>query len=445
VDFTDRETVNCRLLKEKVPMFLSKKWIFSIISIAGVSLLILLLIQFVWIRKSIEGNRRHFDDKMTIAGNSIRKAFLEDEFLRAPDTIADLRSHLFFSSRQGPVDFKRNLKAKIDSVLIAAGMPVTAEIVGEEGRICYLMSNIPATAHNMQFDRAAYKICLCSNDDPRALDIGFDLMPNKILMGDSSSLIFPSLILIILLIALFAYIIIVIEKQKSLALIKNDFINNLTHEFNTPLFSIGLTSKLLLRSESVAQSEKLKEYVGIISREKARLQTQVDKILRLTAVESGNMLMEKERVDIHLLLEQSISGYLLAISERSGSVTFQPQATRMSVYADRIHLFNAFSNLIDNAIKYSNEPPEIIVLTSNSDHEMVISIRDHGIGMDAKDIKLIFNRFYRVRQGDRHDVKGFGIGLSYVREIIDLHRGSIDVRSEPGTGSEFIIHLPLMT
>jgi signal transduction histidine kinase len=425
-------------------MFLSKKWIFSIISIAGVCLLILLLIQFVWIRKSIDNNRRHFDDKMTIAGNSIRRAFLEDHSLRSPDTITDLGSHVYFSSRLGTIDFERNLRRKVDSVLRAADLPLTVDFVGETGRCCYLMSNIAFAAHNVQFDRSAYKICLCTNEDPRALDIGFDLTPNKILMGDSSSLIFPSFILIVLLIALFGYIIIVIEKQKALAIIKNDFINNLTHEFNTPLFSIGLTSKLLLQSASIAQSEKLNEYVGIISREKARLQTQVDKILRLTAVESGNMLMEKERVDVHLLLEQGIAGYLLAISERRGSVTLQPQATRPAVYADRIHLFNAFSNLIDNAIKYSNESPEIIVVTSNSDHELVISIRDHGIGMNAKDIKLIFNKFYRVKQGDRHDVKGFGIGLSYVREIVDLHKGSIDVTSEPGNGSEFIIHLPLL-
>lgn len=406
-------------------MFLAKKWIFSIISVTGVALLLLLLIQFVWIRRSIDGNRRHFDDKMTIATNDIRRAYLKDDSLR-----------------EGRVGFDKKLKEKVDSVLKAAAMPLTVKVLGETRKTCYLMSNIPAAAHDPQFDRSAYKICLCSNDIQGALDIGFDLLPNKILMGDSSSLIFPSMILIALLIGLFSYIIFIIEKQKALAVLKNDFINNLTHEFNTPLFSIGLTTKMLLRSADSGRSGKLKEYAGIITTEKSRLQAQVDKILRLTAVESGGMLMEKEKIDIHLLLEQSISAYSAVIAERSASIHFRPEATRSIIYGDRIYLFNACSNLIDNAIKYSDGTPEIEIRTSNTNKELILSIRDRGIGMNARDIKLIFNKFYRVKQGDRHDVKGFGIGLSYVREIVGLHKGSIGVSSESGKGSVFIIHLP---
>jgi signal transduction histidine kinase len=426
-------------------MFLSRKWIFSIIVVTGISLLILLHIQFLWIRKSFERNRRDFDGRIVVAINTIRQVLREDGMWRTMNFSADAGSRTFFSSTQRSVGPGNHLQARIDSMLRSAGLPLTAGIVGTVGPLCYLMSDIPPAGHDLRFDHSAYKMCLCSNERPRALDIGFDLLPGKSLMDDSSSLIYPSLILVLLLIALFTYIFIVMQRQKALAVLRNDFINNLTHEFNTPLFSIGLTSKMLLRSTAIAQTDKLKQYVEIIMTEKARLQLQVDKILRLTAIESGSMIMEKEKVDIHHVLEECISVYQLIVSERSGSISLQAQATRSVVYGDRIHLFNALSNLIDNAIKYSSGSPEIAVLTSNTNEEITLEIRDRGIGIDPKDIKLIFNKFYRVKQGDRHDVKGFGIGLSYVKEVIGWHNGSIGVNSDPGVGSIFIIHLPILT
>jgi signal transduction histidine kinase len=432
-------------------MFLSKKWIFCIIALTGVSLLFLLLIQFIWIRWSIENNRRHFDDRMIIASNDIRKAIVRDGWLQTDGSEGNIVPGRFFTSGPGTGGsvgsnrFPGALQQMVDSVLRTAHMPLSAGIIGRVGRACYLMSVIPAEQHSARFDQSAYKICLCTNTTPRALDIGFNVLPNEIRMGDSSSLVFPSVFTIVLLIGLFGYIIVVIERQKALSNIKNDFINNLTHEFNTPLFSIGLTSKMLLRSEPIGQSEKLREYVEIIGTEKERLQGQVDKILRLTAVESGSMLMEKERTDIHRLLEQSIIGYLPIITEKAGTIVLQPQAGRHFYYGDRVHLFNAFSNLIDNAIKYSAGAPSIVVVTRSTDQELVISFQDQGIGISRRDIKLIFNKFYRVKHGDRHDVKGFGIGLSYVREIVVLHKGTIEVRSEPGKGSLFIISLPFLT
>jgi signal transduction histidine kinase len=432
-------------------MFLSKKWIFSIIAVTGVSLLLLLLIQFGWIRWSIENNRRHFDDRMIIASNDIRKAIVRYDWLQAEGSAGNILPGRFFTSgpgtggSEGTNRFPGALQQMVDSVLRAGGMPPSVGIIGRIGRICYLMSNIPAEEHSTRFDQSAYRICLCTNTSPRALDIAFNVLPNEILMGDSSVVIFPSLILILLLIGLFGHIIVIIERQKALSNIKNDFINNLTHEFNTPLFSIGLTSKMLLRSDPIGQSGKLREYVEIIGTEKERLQGQVDKILRLTAVESGSMLMEKERTDIHRLLEQSILGYLPIITDNAGSIMLQPQASRHFYYGDRVHLLNIFSNLIDNAIKYSTGAPSIVVVTRSTDQELIISFQDEGIGISRRDIKLIFNKFYRVKHGDRHDVKGFGIGLSYVREIVVLHKGTIEVRSEPGKGSLFIIRLPFLT
>ena len=179
----------------------------------------------------------------------------------------------------------------------------------------------------------------------------------------ASGLILPSVMLILLLIALFTYIIYVVNRQKRLAELKNDFINNLTHEFNTPLFSIGLTTSLLSRSEPVQQSEKLKGYIDLITTEKNRLQMQVDKILRLTAVESASLITEKADVDIHEMIRQNMAAFLPVVTERGGLISFKAGAMHHIVSGDPVHLYNAISNLIDNAIKYSKDKPDVIIET----------------------------------------------------------------------------------
>ena len=426
-------------------MFLTKRGILTIISITGIAFMILLVIQFGWIRKTIDVNRRHFADRMVVVSNNLREVFLMDKDLQKKWLTGKMGREDLYIGDVNLQRFEGIIKKKLDSVLVASAIPVSAELTGRMDSTCYYMSFIPPELHSTKMDLAPYKICLCSNSYPGRLDIGFDLYSDNLLGHDSSGLILPSVILILLLITLFAYIIYVINRQKILAELKNDFINNLTHEFNTPLFSIGLTSTLLAKSDAVHQSGKLKDYVELITTEKNRLQAQVDKILRLTAVESVSGILEKEKVDIHALIEQNLVVFSPVIAEKGGRFIFKAGAAAHFVQGDPVHLFNALSNLIDNAIKYSVKIPEIVLETRNTGNEMVIIIRDNGIGMSKNDIHMIFKKFYRVKQGDRHDVKGFGIGLSYVKKIIELHQGSIEVNSIPGEGSEFKIHLPFLS
>jgi len=423
-------------------MFLSKKWILSIISVTGISFMILLVIQFGWIRKSIDINRRHFADRMVVVSNNIRDAFVEDKSLQNKYLTGSFGRYDLFTGDVNVQRLEGIIRQKLDSVLTVYNMPLSTEMSGRLDSSCYLMYYVPPALRSSKIDHSPYRICLCSNRYKGSLDMGFDLYSNSMLIGDSSGLILPSVILILLLIALFVYIIYVINRQKKLAELKNDFINNLTHEFNTPLFSIGLTSTLLFRSEYIQQSEKLKGYVELITTEKNRLQTQVDKILRLTEVESVRMITEKVNVDIHDLINQNIAGFLPVIHEKGGSVSFRAGAKHHQLSGDPVHLYNAISNLMDNAIKYSGDHPEVTVETENEGNEILISVRDRGMGMNTSDLSLIFNKFYRIKQGDRHDVKGFGIGLSYVKKIVELHQGSVRAQSKPGEGSLFIIHLP---
>jgi len=423
-------------------MFLSKRWIILIIAVTGVALMILLIIQFAWIRTSIEVNRRHFADRMMVVSNKICEAYYADKAIAKEGLTGAVRTQDLFKGNSDTTVIEKAIKHKLDSVLRAEQMPLSSEISGRTGSSCYLMNYVPPALHNSSIDRSAYKLCLCNHKKQVTLDLGFNLVSNKMLVEDSSGLVLPSVILILLLTALFAYIIYVINRQKSLAELKNDFINNLTHEFNTPLFSIGLTSNLLLRSDAIGQSEKLKGYVEVITTEKNRLQAQVDKILRLTAIESGSLILEKEAVNIHKLIEQNIAGFATTMEEKGGHITFRAGAVNPYVQGDRVHLFNAFSNLLDNAAKYSDKNPEIVVTSSRAGDELIVSIADNGIGMDKTAMNMIFDKFYRVKHGDRHDVKGFGLGLSYVKKIFELHNGSIGVKSRPGEGSEFVIHLP---
>jgi len=423
-------------------MFLSKKWIIIVISVTAIAFVILLIIQFGWIRTSIQVNRRHFIDKMMIVSNRAKDAFLCDKPLYNAWLSGSPGRHELFMGDRSVQDLEKIIRYKLDSVLKQEEMPLSSEITGRMDNFCYLMDFVPGTPHNVKLDQSVYKLCLCTNSFRGSLDIGFDLNSREMLVKDSSGLIVPSVILILLLIALFAYIIFVINRQKSLAELKNDFINNLTHEFNTPLFSIGLTSNLLSRSEAIGQSDKLKGYVELISREKNRLQVQVDKILRLTAIESGSLILEKEALDVHQLVEQAVASFVAIIEGKGGAISFKAGAKNHFLRGDKVHLLNAFSNLLDNATKYSDKIPEIVVASSNAGNDLVITISDKGIGMSKAEIDMIFDKFYRVKHGDRHDVKGFGLGLSYVKKIVELHGGLIEVKSKPGDGSVFSIHFP---
>jgi signal transduction histidine kinase len=423
-------------------MFLSKKLIIVIISLTGILFSILVIIQFVWIKRSVEVSRRQFENKMEVIHDRIYRAYRADKKLISDIVPASLPQDLFQEDNQ-----TRQLDIAIlhllDSVLKSQDVYLPCTVAARVGKACYIHNFAFGTRHNYRLDSAAYKICLCRNLDIPTLDIGFSFPTiNKYLVEDNSWLIIPSFLLILLLIGLFIFIIIVINKQKSLAELKNDFINNLTHEFNTPLFSIGLTSKLLMSAEEIANSARLKKYIELITTEKNRLQMQVDKMLQLTAIESGSLLMEKRVVDMNKIIGKNIAGFSSAIEEKKGMIKYRPDASEHYVTGDAVHLFNTISSLLDNAYKYSDKKPEVIISTFNTSKELVITVQDNGIGISDTALQMIFDKFYREEQGNRHDVKGFGLGLSYVKKIVEMHKGSIKVKSRKGEGTVFIINLP---
>nr|WP_236017322.1 HAMP domain-containing sensor histidine kinase [Roseivirga sp. E12] len=277
-----------------------------------------------------------------------------------------------------------------------------------------------------------------------ALDVSIDY-PNELggFVGENGPLLRTSLLLLLILIAAFSYTVITINKQKKLSDLKNDFINNLTHEFKTPIFSISLASGLLRKSEEVKQSARLLKYTELIDNEGKRLKSQVDKILQMALIDSGNFKLDKKQLNLHDLIERVSKNFELIINEQKGQLTLDLSAESASIFADETHLNNIIYNLLDNAVKYTEKRPEIVVSTANTDEGIILIIKDNGIGMSEQVQKFIFDKFYRAGSGDLHNVKGFGLGLSYVKSVIEAHKGGINLNSKKNEGSEFNIYLPL--
>ncbi len=241
----------------------------------------------------------------------------------------------------------------------------------------------------------------------------------------------------------FAYAIYIILRQKRLSEMKTDFINNMTHELKTPISTISLSSEVLLGSNIATQPERLKQYAQLIFNENHRLRLQVEKVLQLAALDREKVRLNIEQMDMHQLVTSAKAALEMVHSADILSISLQLEAEQHIIEADAVHVGNIVHNLLDNAIKYSGDRAEIDVKSSNNEKEFILQIKDKGIGIPKKSQGFIFDKFYRVPTGDVHDVKGFGLGLYYVSEMVKAHRGRIQVESIEGKGATFTITLPI--
>ncbi len=292
--------------------------------------------------------------------------------------------------------------------------------------------------------QAKYRIGLLPNDFYTRPD--YFVMSFQGIRGHLLSSMWPmllaSLLFTLTIIIGFSYSINTIIRQKKLSDIKNDFINNMTHEFKTPIATISLAADAISNPRVYGDREKLNYYTHIIAEENKRMNSQVENVLKMAQFEKGEINLRPEPVNINELVSKVIEGISLQVEQREGKISAMLEADRPVINADPMHLSNVIGNLIDNANKYSENKPEITVITHANGAGVIINIIDKGIGMTRETIKKIFEKFYRVQSGNIHDVKGFGLGLTYVKAIVDKHKGTINVISEPGAGSNFEIFLP---
>lgn len=262
------------------------------------------------------------------------------------------------------------------------------------------------------------------------------------LLGSMWVMLLTSVVLIAVIFLLFSYAVSTIYKQKKLSDIKNDFINNMTHELKTPIATISLACEALNDPDMRKSEAAMSSYITMIRDENKRLGVLVESVLRTSVFEHGEMKLQIQPVNIHKVIEQVISNIEIQIKKRRGTIITHLDASDWTVEADPLHITNVVYNLIDNAIKYSKEEPHIEIYTRDELNGIAIAFKDHGIGISKDNQKKVFDKLYRVPTGNIHNVKGFGLGLSYVYNVVIKHGGSVEVESELGKGSIFTIHLP---
>jgi len=405
-----------------------------VVASASLALVGLLALQIYWFKQAFSVEQRQFEEKANLTLRAVAHQLLlaHHDSTGAIPPVTQLAANAFSVQLATPVAY-----SSLDSLL-------TIHLQAQGLRIPYQLALYDARDHTVlagyysdsPFSPAA-KPCLIRT--PAKLGATFSVTfpgHTRHLAGQLGIwLTMAGVFLVVLLI--FAYMVLLMLQQKKLAELKTDFINNMTHELRTPLTNLTLASEGLSQAAVRNDPKRLLKYTEVIRREAERLGSQVDRVLQLASLEKGEIELQLVPVDLHALLETIAQTVHLAVQQRNGHLRTQLQAKQTMVLADKLHLSNVLYSLLDNAQKYSEDCPEITVTTRNQGNEVLIAVADNGIGMDRNTQRLIFDNFYRAPTGDVHQVKGFGLGLSYARAIMRAHNGSIRVQSAPQQGSTF--------
>ncbi|MCD4664319.1 MAG: HAMP domain-containing histidine kinase, partial [Bacteroidales bacterium] len=283
--------------------------------------------------------------------------------------------------------------------------------------------------------------CICKSDN-YLLAIYFEHQQRLIL---NEMIILPVMSGLFLLILVFSFFftIYAMIRQKKLSEIKTDFVNNMTHEFKTPISTISVSSEMLTKDKVIESPEKIKKYARIIFDENTILKNQVERVLQIAIIDKKDFKLKMKDLNVHEIIQSCIDNFKIIVGERNGKLDTSLKAGQHTIIADIVHLTNIINNLLDNANKYSFETPEILITTINLKGKIEITVEDKGIGINKENLNDIFKKFHRIQTGDIHNVKGFGLGLFYVKTMIEEMGGTIEVKSEINKGSSFILYFPV--
>lgn len=384
------------------------------------------------------------------AGNQTRQEILKGQYLYQKSLLNEVVLNILEHSSDRPITERADsstVRLYIDNELRRHDikMPFEFAVVYPSTAVAYSTSGYEKCVDDKG---TVYSQILFSNNpngNYTTLNVVFPTKSDYVF--SSIKFMLPSFIFTFLLMAVFIYTIILAFRQKKLSEIKNDFINNMTHEFKTPISSISLAAQML-NDPAVAKSPVLlKQAATVITDETKRLRFQVEKVLQMSMFDRTSATMKLQEVDADAVIYNVVNTYKLKVEKYGGTISANLNSDDPIVNVDEMHFTNVIFNLLDNAIKYRREDvePKLVVSSSNPDDDHItITVEDNGIGIKREDLKKIFEKFYRVSTGNRHDVKGFGLGLAYVHKMITLFNGTIKAESEVGKGSKFIITLPLL-
>ena len=413
-----------------------------LIIITFISLLGVVFTQVYWVRNAIELKESHFNHSVRIAMKTVLNRLIEsnnDSTLRRLCMASPC-----YMDKSNILDV---VKPKVLDSLIEAELGCMQISKGYEYAI-YNRRNDKFVMGN--FDK--YKQQLLESEHQQTIQALFKpgdyyftmYFPKQqsLLFGQMVKWMLLSAVFLLIVIFSFWFTIVTIIRQKKLSEMKTDFINNMTHELKTPIATISLASEMLMKPEVNQSALKTMKYASVIYNENFRLQNQVEQVLQIAILDKGEAKMQLKEVDIHKLISKTVENFEIKAIEKSAKITTNFKAENALIAGDRMHLTNVLANLIDNALKYSKDNPQIELSTHSDKKGVTIVISDNGIGISSDNQHLVFKNLYRVHTGDVHDVKGFGLGLYYVKQIVEMHHGSITLTSQLGHGSRFEVFLP---
>jgi len=466
---------------------MNRRTIYTIMIIMSIALLGLVIIQFVWIKWQVDLDTKNFDNKVILALNQV--SFRLEESENNQDYARFNQKNLFGKKNKKLINDilatsdekwrKQKLEFEISSLAQIVDPNYSLENINKNLLDTYLKQELESenialafeygvfskeldnfiilngnyvanvdgssssSAENNLSANSVYEVPLFTDEQgsPGMLRVFF---PSKTSWLWSSALpsLLASLFFTGLVLFCFIYTIMIILRQKKVSEMKTDFINNMTHEFKTPIATISLASDSIKSPRVSGDVDKVTRFANIIKQENSRMLNQVEKVLQMAKIDKQEFELKIADVDMHRIITQAVENSRLKVEQRAGTISSELNASNPIIPGDKTHLSNIIHNLFDNAEKYSAEKPTIKIETKDVSGGIEIKISDKGIGMTKESLKHIFNKFYRVHTGNRHDVKGFGLGLSYVKALIDAHQGSVNVSSELGKGSDFVLFFP---
>lgn len=444
-------------------IFVRMKRTFPVIVILiSLSLCGLIILQVSWFKNLLEVTRNQFDDNLVDVGKSVSmdlsKSVNATQVLRLPR-----RGGLTFSSefhlhvikpptvqeKFTPQEVHNRIRSAMDRQNLKH-MDFEFAVTDMNDDYEMLSKNFGSELYDTVNNRRLYAPIL-PNDNPDVEEIPslehlIIVVPdfNKQIWSSLRWVMFGAIVFMIVIIAAFYVTVKSLLNQKKLSEIKSDFINNMTHEFKTPLATISLAVDALRNEKVQSDKEKAKYFSNIIKEENIRMNKHVETILQAALMEKQELQLNLVPLQVHEVIQNVLENYQLQLKEKEADVQLLLNAKNDMISADEVHFTNLVSNLIDNAIKYSNDKLRITISTHSTKNHVIVRVADNGIGMSKESVKRIFEKFYRAHTGNLHNVKGFGLGMSYVKTVIDAHKGKIKVESTPGKGTSFTIEMPLM-
>ncbi|MDZ7876496.1 MAG: HAMP domain-containing sensor histidine kinase [Saprospiraceae bacterium] len=418
---------------------MNQKTIRRLVVLAVIALSGLMTVQIVWFKQAYDLQQRQFSEKANSAlhftANQLSNAqSLTPSVIQTSTNTFRVKVDACLNGDSLPLHLQRAFA----TYGTAGDYDVSVNDCNDKDKL--LAYNFKAFASNKQL----LSENITQNEPCYYLDVTFNDKP-KTLMQEMWFWVFASVCCLLVLV-FFAYSLYVLFKEKQLAEMKKDFINNMTHELKTPISNIAIASEMLknprlFKVDEAASLAKMRHYADIIQKENERLKGQVERVLTMAFLEEKTLDLKLESININELMETIITNFEPRMAQLNGSIGFNKQAKRPLIQADKLHLSNVIYSLLDNALKYSTAQPKITLRTENTSKGLRIAVTDAGIGMNNDVQKLIFDKFYRAPMGDVHTTKGFGLGLTYAKMIVEAHGGTINVESEVGKGSTFFIDL----